>query len=102
MRKTGIILLALLMIFSVTGCSGQKPSKTQTERSPFAPQTISTSQNVGRSKSTSDQSTVNKNPVSQAVTSKQLTETDSMLQGLNDVLKSLDDVSSEELIIPNP
>ncbi len=102
MRKTGTILLALLITISLTGCSGQKSSETQSERLPSIPQNISDSQITGQSKSPTDQSTANKNPTGEAVASKQLSEVDSTLQSLNDVLKSLDDVSSEELIIPTP
>lgn len=95
MKKAGTILLALLITISLTGCSGQNSSKTQSEQLPSIPLKPLTSQ-------IADQSNANKNPAGEAASSKQLSEVDSTLQSLNDVLKNLDDVSSEELIIPTP
>lgn len=104
MKKTGVILVVLLIIFSLVGCSGQNPVKTQSTRSPSTPQNISTYQDkqavASQSNITTKQSNSNNATTRRAASSDQLTEVNATLDSLNDTLKNLDDVTSEDLTLP--
>ena len=84
MKRIGITLLVVLLIFSLAGCAGQDSAKAQS------------GQNQSITKK--DLTPENKQPV--ATTSDQLAEVDSTLENLNEVVKSLEDVAIEELTIP--
>jgi predicted lipid-binding transport protein (Tim44 family) len=119
MKKIGIFLLAALILLSLTGCSGKESAKARSEQfqsTPKANQSTSGKRTPNQNssdksapssnssgKSAPDQSTpANGNSVDKAATSSQITSLDTTLKSLNEAVKSLEDVTSDELTIPAP
>ncbi len=110
MKKIGIFLLTVLIVLSLTGCSGKDTAKARSEQFQSTPPKSLTSEQKqpeanqnSSDKNTPQQSTPAKNSsADQVATSNQITSLDATLKSLNEVVKSLENVTNEELTIPTP
>lgn len=97
MKKTGILLLAVLLIFSLFACSGERPAGRTTSQ-PAASSALSAISSLPAKQSQpAAESTAGK-----GAGSSQIEEIDSTLQSLKELTGDLDDVTSDDMSIPNP
>lgn len=100
MKKRGIGLLVVLMIFSLAACSGNRRADSRTEPSQSASGSISSAVS-GLPSEQNKSSEQNQPPATKSTVSSQLDDIYSTLEKLKGLTNSLDDVTSGDMSIPN-
>jgi hypothetical protein len=98
MKKRGILLLTVVIVFSLSACSGKRPAD-QASSQPASVPASSAESGLPPKQSTSASA---KGKVDKSRASSQLEEIDSTLESLKNLTGDLADVTSEDMSIPTP